>query len=117
MNSKKIAIIGGGNLGSAIAEGLIKSAFAKPNDITVTRRNISRLQSLKEQGVIITDNNKAAIEANDVIIVALKPFNVKEVLEGLRKSFDAKRHIVISVVTGVYLKDLATPAQGKPAKY
>ena len=48
MNSKKIAIIGGGNLGSAIAEGLIKSAFAKPEDITITRRNLSRLQSLKE---------------------------------------------------------------------
>ena len=107
MNSKKIAIIGGGNLGSAIAEGLIKSAFSKPGDITVTRRNVSRLQTLKVQGVTVTDNNKAAIEANDVIIVALKPFNVKEVLEGLKKSFDPKKHIVISVVTGVFLKDLA----------
>ena len=81
MSSKKIAIIGGGNLGAAIAEGLIKSAFAKPADITVTRRNLSRLQALKEKGVTVTDDNKTAIEASDVIIVALKPFNVKEVLE------------------------------------
>jgi len=115
MSSKKIAIIGGGNLGSAIAEGLIKSAFAKPADITITRRNLSRLQSLKEQGVTVTDNNKAAIEANDVIIVALKPYNVKEVLEGLRDNFDRSRHIVISVVTGVSLKDLtAMVAHGAP---
>src|SRR5881396_1612424 len=108
MSSKKVAIIGGGNLGTAIAEGLIKSSFSKPSDITITRRNLSRLHGLKDQGVIVTDDNKAAIEATDVIIVALKPFNVKEVLEGLKKSFDPKKHIVISVVTGVFLKDLAS---------
>jgi pyrroline-5-carboxylate reductase len=106
MSSKKIAIIGGGNLGAAIAEGLLKSGFATPEQITVTRRNLSRLQSLKEQGITITDNNQAAIESSNVIIVALKPYNVKEVLEGLKNSFDAKKHIVISVVTGVYLNEL-----------
>jgi pyrroline-5-carboxylate reductase len=105
--ARKIAIIGGGNLGTAIAEGLIKSSFAKPGDITVTRRTLARLEHLKAQGVNITDDNQAAIEGNDVIIVALKPFNVKEVLEGLKKSFDPKRHVVISVVTGVFLKDLS----------
>ncbi len=43
MNTKKIAIIGGGNLGTAIAEGLLKSGFAKPAQITITRRTLSRL--------------------------------------------------------------------------
>jgi pyrroline-5-carboxylate reductase len=106
MNTKKIAIIGGGNLGIAIAEGLLKSGFAKPYQITVTRRTLSRLQALKEKGVTVTDNNQAAIESSEIIIVALKPYNVKEVLEGLKNSFDAKKHIVISVVTGIFLKDL-----------
>ncbi len=115
MNTNKIAIIGGGNLGAAIAEGLLKSGFATPQQITVTRRNLSRLQSLKEQGITITDNNKAAIESSEVIIVALKPYNVKEVLEGLKNSFDAKKHIVISVVTGVFLNELtAIINQGVP---
>jgi pyrroline-5-carboxylate reductase len=106
MNAKKIAIIGGGNLGAAIAEGLLKSGFTTPQQITVTRRNLSRLQSLKEQGITITDNNRAAIESSDVVIVALKPYNVKEVLEELKNSFDPKKHIVISVVTGIYLNEL-----------
>ena len=106
MNAKNIAIIGGGNLGAAIAEGLLKSGFATPQQITVTRRNLSRLQSLKEQGIKITDNNRAAIESSNVVIVALKPYNVKEVLEELKNSFDPNKHIVISVVTGIYLKEL-----------
>lgn len=107
MSSRKIAIIGGGNLGIAIAEGLLKSGFATPQQITITRRNVDRLQPLKEVGVAVTDNNKLAIETSEVIIVALKPYNVKEVLEGLKNSFDAKKHIVISVVTGIYLKELS----------
>lgn len=106
MNTRKIAIIGGGNLGIAIAEGLLKSGFAQPYQITVTRRTLSRLQSLKDKGVTVTDNNQAAIEGSEIIIVALKPYNVKEVLEGLKNSFDPKKHIVISVVTGIFLKDL-----------
>ncbi len=104
---RSIAIIGGGNLGTAMAEGLIKSAFAAPDTITVTRRSVSQLQALSAKGVNVSDNNQAAVENSDVIIVALKPFNLKEVLEGLKNSFDPKRHIVISVVTGIYLKDLA----------
>jgi pyrroline-5-carboxylate reductase len=106
MNSKKITILGGGNLGTAIAEGLIKSGFAEPNQLTVTRRTLDRLQHLKEKGVTTTSDNAAAIEAGEIIIVALKPYNVKEILRGLKKSFDPARHIIISVVTGVSIQDL-----------
>ena len=107
MKNKKIAIIGGGNLGAAMAEGLLKSGFSRPEDITVTRRTLSRLTDLKEKGVNVTDDNDLAIRASEVIIVALKPFNVKEVLTSLKNSFDPKKHLIISVVTGVFLKDLA----------
>lgn len=106
MKNKKIAIIGGGNLGAAMAEGLLKSGFSRPEDITVTRRTLSRLTDLKEKGVNVTDDNDLAIRASEVIIVALKPFNVKEVLTSLKNSFDPKKHLIISLVTGVFLKDL-----------
>ena len=108
MREKKIAIIGGGNLGAAIAEGLIKSQFISPQNITVTRRNTDALQHLKTLGVHITSDNESAIRSSEVIIVALKPYNVREVLSGLKHAFDASKHIAISVVTGIYLKDLST---------
>ncbi|MDH4090660.1 MAG: pyrroline-5-carboxylate reductase [Cyclobacteriaceae bacterium] len=106
MKNSKIAIIGGGNLGAAIAEGLIKSKFILPQHITVTRRNVDVLKPLQLLGVSVTSDNKEAIQNSDVVIVALKPYNVKEVLESLRGDFQSSRHIVISVVTGVLLKDL-----------
>ena len=57
--NKKIAIIGGGNLGTAIAEGLIKSKFCKPSEVTVTKRNIATLSSLKEKGVKVSNDNNS----------------------------------------------------------
>jgi pyrroline-5-carboxylate reductase len=106
MTSTKIAILGGGNLGAAIAEGLIKSKFIEPTQLTVTRRNVAALSALQAQGVHITSDNRQAVRDSDVVIVALKPYNVREVLESLADLFDARKHLVISVVTGVFLKDL-----------
>lgn len=112
MRKKKIAILGGGNLGGAIAEGLIKSQFVSPEQITVTRRNVDAINHLKVLGVSVTSDNTTAIKTSDVIVVSLKPYNVKEVLEGLKAHFDPSRHILISVVTGVFLKDLAAIVDG-----
>jgi pyrroline-5-carboxylate reductase len=115
MRKKKIAIIGGGNLGSAIAEGLIKSQFVSSKQITVTRRNVTAIHHLAALGVSVTSENDTAIKNSDVVIVSLKPYNVKEVLEGVKMHFDPSRHILISVVTGVFLNDLtAILEQGIP---
>jgi pyrroline-5-carboxylate reductase len=108
MKNSKIAIIGGGNLGSAIAEGLLKSKFIAPANLTITRRNAEALSDLKAKGVNVTKDNRAAVQNSNIIIVALKPYNVREVLEGLRDNFDRSKHIVISVVTGVSLNDLTS---------
>lgn len=107
MNTSRVAIIGGGNLGAAIAEGLIKSKFISPDLITVTRRNLEPLQHLKALGVRVMSDNKQAIRESEVVIVALKPYNVKDVLGGLKNEFDPKKHIIISVVTGILLNDLS----------
>jgi pyrroline-5-carboxylate reductase len=106
MRKKKIAILGGGNLGAAIAEGLIKSQFVSSGQITVTRRNVDAISHLTGLGATVTSENDSAIKNSDVIIVSLKPYNVKEVLEGVKKNFDPSRHVLISVVTGLFLKDL-----------
>jgi pyrroline-5-carboxylate reductase len=104
--SKKIAIIGGGNLGSAIAEGLISSGFIAPADLMITRRNITALQALQAKGANVTNDNVEATRFGDVIIIAVKPFQVQEVLLGIKPGLDEKRHIIVSVVTGVYIKDI-----------
>ncbi|HVZ96015.1 MAG TPA: pyrroline-5-carboxylate reductase [Chitinophagaceae bacterium] len=102
---KKLAIIGGGNLGSAIAEGLLKSKFCKAADITMTKRNLLTLQSLKDKGVKITSDNADAVKNSDVIILAVKPYQVSDVLKSFGKSLSSE-HILVSVVTGVLVREI-----------
>ncbi|HZG25264.1 MAG TPA: pyrroline-5-carboxylate reductase [Chitinophagaceae bacterium] len=104
--SKKIAIIGGGNLGTAIAEGLLKSNFSVPADIIITKRNVSTLHALEDKGVQVSNDNSHAVSQSDLLILAVKPFQVKEVLEGVKNQLTPD-HILVSVVTGVWIADLA----------
>jgi pyrroline-5-carboxylate reductase len=104
--NKKIAIIGGGNLGTAIAEGLIQSGFISPKHIIITKRNISTLMHLERKGVLVSDNNEEAVHFADLVILAVKPFQVNDILTKLKGTLDAKKHIVISVITGISIKDI-----------
>lgn len=106
MANRKLAIIGGGNLGTSIAEGLLQSGFIRAQDLTVTKRNISTLGALQAQGVTIHSDNLKAVAGAEVVVVALKPYNVREVLQAAKKAFKPGKHILISVVTGVSMNEI-----------
>jgi pyrroline-5-carboxylate reductase len=100
-----IAIIGGGNLGSAIAEGLLKSKFCKATDIHITKRNTATLKNLEAKGIKTGSDNAAAVKQSQLVILAVKPYQVSEVLNSFKKQLTAS-HILVSVVTGVLIKDI-----------
>ena len=102
MTERKIAVIGGGNLGASIAYGLLRSRQYHPENITVTRRKVELLTDLNKKGLNIHSDNVQAMNDADIIIVAVKPKVVDKVLnEG--PSVLTKNKIVISVATGVKL--------------
>ncbi|TAG11090.1 MAG: pyrroline-5-carboxylate reductase [Sphingobacteriia bacterium] len=101
-----IAIIGGGNLGSAMAEGLINSGFCKPSQLIVTKRNPATLAALAEKGVQVSSDNAAAVQKAYWVILAVKPFQVKDIIAEIKPFLQPEKHILVSVVTGVWIKDL-----------
>lgn len=105
MKTNKIGIIGCGNLGLSILNGLL-SQGTPPSDIVVTRRTIKLLSHLSDTGITLTDDNVLAIKQSEIIIVALKPYNVLEVLSGLREHFDPDKHLLVSLATAVSLTQL-----------
>ncbi len=111
---RKIAIIGGGNLGTAIAEGLLKSGFSRPEQLLVTKRNIKTLQHLAERGVQVSSDNKTALVFSDIVILAIKPFQMNDVLTDLKPLFTAS-HVIISVVTGYSIEQIREFAGTAPA--
>jgi len=100
-----IIIIGGGNLGKAIAEGLITSKFSKASDITVTKRNLDSLEYLKKQGVKISGDNKTVVKNATVILLCVKPFQAKDVLKQISKALRPGQ-ILLSAVSGVTIEEI-----------
>ena len=103
MENKKIAIIGCGNLGLSILNGLLGQQTISPSNITVTRRNIKALEYLEGKGIKLSNDNASAIKDSELIILALKPYNILEVLDELKTLFNPKKHILISLATGISL--------------
>lgn len=110
---KKIAIIGGGNLGASIADGLIMSEFSRPVELSVTRRNLSALSRFAERGRSVHSDNKKAVKDSEVIILAVKPYNYADIINEIKPVLDPKKHIVVSVITGAWIEQLQK-AIGKP---
>ena len=85
----KISIIGAGNMGSAIACGLAGKEVFKGN-ITVSDASLPKLEELQKglPGISICRGNVEACKCADVIILAVKPFMIKNVIEEIRDSLD-----------------------------
>lgn len=103
----KIAIIGAGNLGKALATGFVNSGFP-PENITATRRNITAIKDLSDLGISATDNNLEASQRADIILLAVKPYNYNAVLDEILPALGKPNKILISVVSGVGLAELKT---------
>lgn len=84
MNNKKVAIIGCGNLGMSILQGLIDDRSYPSANIIATERNIQDIAHVQELGVKVTSDNIAATKEADILIVAVKPYNIIPVLQELK---------------------------------
>lgn len=102
----KIAILGGGNLGTAIAQGLLKSKQYEAQNLIITRNKVERLAHLQEQGVQISKDNIVAVQASQLIIIAVKPFNVVDIIHEIAPFLDPKKHILVSVATGISIQEI-----------
>jgi pyrroline-5-carboxylate reductase len=103
---QKISILGCGNIGKAIGKGLIESKIIAPNKLTVTRRRVETLEEFAEMGVNVTSDNIEAVKKSSIVIIAVTPQKLNGILEEIKDSLNADKHIVISIVTGAEIKDI-----------
>jgi pyrroline-5-carboxylate reductase len=97
----KIAIIGTGNLGYSIAQGILSQTNFTLDNLYLTKRNTSSLHSFETfPKVKISSNNKEAVQLSDVIILSVQPNQLTAVLEEIKVEIDTNRHTIISVITG-----------------
>lgn len=102
---EKLGIIGCGNLGLALLKGIRSQHPELP--IMASKRNLNDLpEKYGDAYTEFTTDNAQLMAACDVLIVALKPFNVLDFLRADRSGFDPKRHTLVSVVTGITTEEM-----------
>ena len=110
---KKIGMIGLGNMGHAILRGLISSGAAGPSAIRGYDCDDAKARSAKrELKVRLEDSVAGLARRSDVIIIAVKPQNIREVLGEL--SSEAKGKLIISIAAGIKTSVIEGALGGRP---
>lgn len=104
----KIAIIGVGNLGYSIAVGILsQKKEIDCKSLYLTKRNTSSLSHLEKVSLVkTTEDNRRAVKYSNIIILAVQPAQLLEVLAEVKDLIDPKRHTIISVATGRRIEDI-----------
>ena len=114
----KIAIIGAGHMGGAIARGFSKSGIVRDEEICCTAATDKTLDALRtaHPQFHLTKNNVEAAEWADILLLVVKPWLIQQVIEEIRPVIDPKRHQIVSVVATISLAQLSEwfPTQSYP---
>jgi pyrroline-5-carboxylate reductase len=100
MKRQRVAVLGLGKIGGIVLDGLLKAGLP-PANVVATVRHAERAQALSaKRPVAVGTDNRAAVRGADVILVAVKPQNVRELLEEIRSDVTPAQ-LLISVAASV----------------
>lgn len=102
----KIAVLGCGNIGGAIARGLVNSQNYKAKDVYLTRRNLNALTSWQEEGFAAGTDNVEAVKKSAAIIICVTPHQLNDLLSEIKEYLLPGKHVVYSVVSGVSIHQI-----------
>lgn len=105
---RKIAIIGAGNMGGAIASGISGGKLASEYEVAIANPSNGKLERLKDAypSLFTTNSNRKAVEGADIIVLAVKPWLIKDVIEEISMSFDVEDVTVVSLAAGISVEEL-----------
>ncbi|MCM8766496.1 MAG: pyrroline-5-carboxylate reductase [Candidatus Omnitrophica bacterium] len=98
----KLGIIGFGNMGSAIYDGIVEEKILTENDIFIY--DIDK-EKIKDRSLNICGTNKEVVEKSNLLIIAVKPNDGENVLKEI-KNFLSSEKVVVSIMAGIKIKKL-----------
>ena len=103
----KIAFIGGGVMGEAMVSAILDKGLAKPEAIWVSDVSQARLKHLEQKyGVAVTGSNRQAAKRGEVVVLAIKPQNLAEVMTELGGQLKSSQ-LVLSIIAGARIDTLS----------
>ena len=102
----RISFIGGGVMAEAILGGVIDGGLAAPGDITIGEPVEARRSQLEaEYGVAVSGANLDALRDAELVVLAVKPQSLPEVMADLRPGLE-DRQVVLSIIAGARMATL-----------
>ncbi len=102
----KIAFIGGGNMGEAMLSAVLGRELSQPQAVSVSDVDGARRQHLEQKyGVVVLSSNRQAVENADVVVLAIKPQNLAEVMAELGGQLQSLQ-LVLSIIAGAGVDSL-----------
>ena len=105
----KIAIIGAGNMGGAIARGLSKGTLIQSKNISVSDVSQANLDIIKsfDAEITISNSNRDIIAGADIVVLAVKPWLVEVIADEIENKLNVKKQIIVSIAAGVDFAKMA----------
>ena len=111
LKNRCIGLVGTGNMGEALIKGLLHGHVCRPDKILCSDARPERLKAIREiYGVNGTTHNKEVIKQSHIIILAVKPQIMKQVIDEVAKYLDLSK-LVISIAAGVPLQAIESCAK------
>lgn len=105
-NRKTLAVIGAGNIGTAIAKGLRASGRFPESGMFLTRRKSDLLIGFEDEGFHVGHDNIAAVNQADYVLISVEPQQLDNVLAEIRPALKPDKHLIMSVVSGVQIRQI-----------
>jgi pyrroline-5-carboxylate reductase len=102
----RIAVLGGGNLGQALAIGWSRFGGVPVEDIVVTRRQPHAATGAAAEGLRVTADNREAVAGANVVVLAVQPQQLPALLAEIRDSLGEETRLIVSVASGVGLDSI-----------
>lgn len=113
LSGKVVGIIGSGNMGEVLIRGLIQSGKMNRSDIVASDASPDRLTYMSNTyGIRTTTSNRELVESASIVIIAVKPQNVDDLLAELSEASN-EGHLFISIVAGITTAKLAAKMHSK----
>lgn len=97
----QLAILGGGNIGRALLGGLLRQG-TRPEHLHVGEAEAAARETVaRDFGITAVADNLDAAGRADLIVLAVKPDQIRSVVRSLRPVLDQRRPLLVSVAAGI----------------
>ncbi len=107
MINTKVGLIGGGNMGRAIAGGLLRGGM-HATDLMIAEPLPVQCDLLRKElyGIMVTEENQTVAAAADILLFSVKPQILKSVCQNLTDVVQQSRPLIMSIAAGPKIEDI-----------